>query len=322
MAPHIHNRARKLRIWDKQLTQRGGVIQVEPHLRTLHKLPTLSAESYADSESQMHHYGSRRPAAACVSQCMQTDPHPDVTHVIVQPGSADAKDLPSALQNAHLVKPEWVSDSLERGKRQPEEQYAVVQGSGAPSCGVAPGWGVRSGPQRCQCWLPACQRSMLQHHTASSSWCGVRLELVSPGLLLAVATDEPPGADDPDAERPGEFWDEVERRWLPLPPFGRWLGHWRREYEGMDHLALVMRVSAAAGIQPSMVVHLCRVQRLWTLTAKRSAQLLVMACSAVPCTLHVQSSWACEASCQQCKPLICRRGSATIAARRLATRRS
>ena len=61
---------------------------------------------------------------------MQTEPHPDVTHVIVNAGSADAKDLPAVLQTAHLVTPDWLSASLERGKRQPEEQYAVVQGSG------------------------------------------------------------------------------------------------------------------------------------------------------------------------------------------------
>jgi hypothetical protein len=80
---------------------------------------------------------------------MQTDPHPDVTHVIVQPGSADAKDLPSALQNAHLVTPEWVSESLERGKRQPEEQYAVVQGSGTHECATADSWGLKPGLQQC-----------------------------------------------------------------------------------------------------------------------------------------------------------------------------
>lgn len=32
MAPHIRNRARRLRIWEKELTQRGGVIQVKPYL--------------------------------------------------------------------------------------------------------------------------------------------------------------------------------------------------------------------------------------------------------------------------------------------------
>lgn len=62
---------------------------------------------------------------------MQTEPHRDVTHVIVEPGSADAKELPAALQHAQLVTPDWLAMCLQYSKRQPEEQFAVKPGSGA-----------------------------------------------------------------------------------------------------------------------------------------------------------------------------------------------
>ncbi len=71
-----------------------------------------------------------------------------------------------------------------------------------------------------------------------------------------IAADGPQGPDTPDAQREGEFWDEVEHRWRPLPPFARWLGHWRHAYEGMDHLALVMRVSSPPGLQAAEVLQM------------------------------------------------------------------
>jgi hypothetical protein len=75
----------------------------------------------------------------------------------------------------------------------------------------------------------------------------------------------------------------VEHRWRPLPPFARWLGHWRHEYEGMDHLALVMRVSPPRLLPPCGVVHVCRVcrGRSWS-SARSSAQRLITAWSAMP----------------------------------------
>jgi hypothetical protein len=110
----------------------------------------------------------------------------------------------------------------------------------------------------------------------------VHLELASPGLPLLTAAAEPPGADDPDAHRPGEFWDEVEGRWLPLPPFGRWLGHWRHEYEGMDHLALVMRVSRPAerAAAERGCAHVQGARALVRSPARSSASVLVTARSA------------------------------------------
>lgn len=104
---------------------------------------------------------------------MQTDPHPDVTHVIVQPGSADAKDLPAALQSAHLVTPDWLAACLERGKRQPEEPYAVVQGSG--TAGAAPLTVSELGQACCcadaVCCVPRCCCSISMCDASSSPVC-------------------------------------------------------------------------------------------------------------------------------------------------------
>lgn len=75
------------------------------------------------------HCGGMYIADACMWP--QTEPHRDVTHVIVEAGNADAKGLPEALPGAKLLTPDWLVATLERGKRQPEEQYAVQPGSGA-----------------------------------------------------------------------------------------------------------------------------------------------------------------------------------------------
>lgn len=70
---------------------------------------------------------------------LQTEPHRDVTHVIVESGSADAKELPAALKKAHVVTPDWLVVTLERGTPQPEDQYAVQQDAGALLCQLSLG---------------------------------------------------------------------------------------------------------------------------------------------------------------------------------------
>lgn len=62
---------------------------------------------------------------------LQTDgPKRPVTHVIVEPGSADLKALPEAIGDAALVTADWLVTTLERGEVQPEQPYAVEREPG------------------------------------------------------------------------------------------------------------------------------------------------------------------------------------------------
>lgn len=65
--------------------------------------------------------------------------------------------------------------------------------------------------------------------------------------MTVAAADAPAGS--PDEHREGQFWDEVEHKWRPFPAHGRWLGHWRHEFESMDKLELMMHVSAPAAMR-------------------------------------------------------------------------